>query len=422
MSDNLIAVNIFLDGGLNTYTAPRVTPASTRNIIPFRPDLNRLSPSTSQPESRYIGAFGVTGWATLSGTGLLAYGDYVKIERSKPTTGLKKPGRGAQNHQSVIVRFTTEQGKEIGRLENSSASWISSLMDLGVCKFHGTCVYAPEHIRTNDNVFLQLRCYLLYSAFKSLTLSKLDSNRDTGLFETKETTEERDLRLRQVALLRLFQELNLEPASGDRQKEKQKREALIQQAEATEELLGQQVPSSTVPGLQPSSLPEEEDGKELEQDQLDSLYKKAQSFDFNTPELDPPSTFVLQLRKYQKQALYWMVGKEKNEEARTEGQSMHPLWDAYTFPTKDVDDMDVLVVKGQESFYINEYSGELSLDFPVQEQNCLGGILADGMYFIKQHHHNVLTRYRNGPWQDDRNAEPHSYEQSRLTSIAGSAH
>lgn len=58
---------------------------------------------------------------------------------------------------------------------------------------------------------------------------------------------------------------------------------------------------------------------------------------------------------------------------------MHPLWEEYAWPTKDYDGKDVLQVVDQNSFYVNPYSGELSLKFPVQEQHCLGGILADEM-------------------------------------------
>jgi len=37
------------------------------------------------------------------------------------------------------------------------------------------------------------------------------------------------------------------------------------------------------------------------------------------------------------------------------------------------------IIEGQENFYVNPYSGEMTLDFPAQEQTCLGGILADEM-------------------------------------------
>ncbi|KAK5277125.1 DNA helicase rad5, partial [Exophiala xenobiotica] len=131
-------------------------------------------------------------------------------------------------------------------------------------------------------------------------------------------------------------------------------------------------------GISTPNSDEEEEGEELEEDQLDALYQKAQSFDFNTPEAEPVSTFALDLRKYQKQALHWMLGKERDEQSSKQ-QSMHPLWEEYTWPTKDAGDESLPQVEGQEKFYVNLYSGEISLDFPVQEQNCLGGILADEM-------------------------------------------
>lgn len=87
----------------------------------------------------------------------------------------------------------------------------------------------------------------------------------------------------------------------------------------------------------------------------------------------------MNLRPYQKQSLHWMLAKEKDEKNETREASMHPLWEEYTWPVKDVDDEELPRVEGQESFYVNPYSGEMSLDFPCQEQHCLGGILADEM-------------------------------------------
>ncbi|KAK3105456.1 DNA helicase rad5, partial [Teratosphaeriaceae sp. CCFEE 6253] len=93
----------------------------------------------------------------------------------------------------------------------------------------------------------------------------------------------------------------------------------------------------------------------------------------------------MDLRKYQKQALHWMLSKETSAEQKTANQagerqqSMHPLWEEYLWPTKDAEDKDLPNVKGVGCFYVNPYSGELSLEFPVQEQTCLGGILADEM-------------------------------------------
>lgn len=287
--------------------------------------------------------------------------------------------------QDVVVRFKNAKGEEVGRLQHESAAWISTLLDQRVCVMEGHCIYAPDRIRTNDNIYLQLRCYILRTALEAGNFIKpSDNNRQTGIFEAKETQDEKDLRLRQVALVKLFLEIDLQPSRANATTEKHKRQGILQAAEIAEQYEKSSDKASKTAKTQdnpPSSPPSDdaEDGQELEQDQLDSLYKKAQSFDFDTPEMQPADTFTMDLRKYQKQALHWLVGKEKDQKSDHKEQSMHPLWEEYTWPTKDASDQDLPQVEGQPSFYVNPYSGELSFEFPVQEQNCLGGILADEM-------------------------------------------
>lgn len=347
----------------------------------------------SMPEARYVGAFGVEGWATRSGTGLIRHGDIVKIERQKiqpPTVARKgqiKPGTpqsmprvsaAAAKRVDVIVRFTDASGRELGRLAKDTANWVSTLIDQNICRFEGICVYAPERLRTNETVFLQLKCYMLRAAFFGRTFQLAD-NRAAGFHEKDETTEEKDLRLRQVALVRLFQEINMVPSRGNAAAAKDARKDLLEAADSAEKKAMDKAKAGDNNNGSASPSEEAEEGQELEQDQLDALYKKAQSFDFSTPEAEPADTFAMALRPYQKQSLYWMLAKEKNQ--RTEGRetSMHPLWEEYTWPIKDHDDKDLPVVPGQPCFYVNPYSGDLSLDFPKQEQHCLGGILADEM-------------------------------------------
>lgn len=380
------AVNMYFDGTWRNLRKKGKN-AATQATMKFRqtpqepepPDTrsNGKSLLQSMPESRYIGAFGVEGWATRSGANLLKHGDIVKIERQKIQPP-KKASLAVMKRVDVIVRFTDSKGTEIGRLAKDTANWVSTLLDLKVCKFEGTCVYAPERLRTNDTVFLQLRCSLLKSGFRRPGL-QLSDNRATGLFEEKETTEERDLRLRQVALVRLFQEISLNPSKMNAAAAKHQRQELLDAAELVEKR-EKETPKVKKADAAGSSTPsEDEDGEELQQDQLDALYKKAQSFDFDTPEAEPADTFAMTLRPYQKQALHWMLSKEKNEKAKRREVSMHPLWEEYTWPVKDFDDKDVPRVADQPCFYMNPYSGDLSLEFPVQEQHCLGGILADEM-------------------------------------------
>lgn len=332
------------------------------------------------PAKRYIGSFGAIGWATKSGTGLLKHEERVGIERTKSREPTAKRRVIPNKKQDVVVRFTNSRGEEVGRLENEFAAWISSLIDQNVCSFEATCVYAPDRLRTSETVYLQLQCYLLRSAFDKRKFVKPDNNRDINLFEEKESKDEKELRLRQVGLVKLFEAINLHPSRANETTDKHKRQGLLQAAENAEKKEQNSKPAtgkSTEPGSSPPS-DEAEEGEELEQDQLDSLYKKAQSFDFNTPELQPANTFAMDLRKYQKQALYWMVGKEKDEALKHKEVSMHPLWEEYEWPTQDADNVPLPIIDDQQKFYVNPYSGELSLEFPKQEQNCLGGILADG--------------------------------------------
>lgn len=405
------AINMYLDGSWKTASTPSGSPSATTPIslssrIPLR-DLQPLDPGKkseshsmpavslldTMPECRYVGAYGVGAWATRSGTNFLKHGDKIKIERTKIKLPIKigkggrviQPAKGsaARMRTDIIVRFTTVDGEEIGRLPKETAFWVSTLMDQKVCRFEGTCVFVPDRVRVNDTIYLQLRCYLLKQAFDSRGIIKsLDNNRTTGIFEEKETSEEKELRLRQVALVKLFDEVNLHPCTINETTAKHKREGILQAAEVAEQYDqdadGKKIKRSADGSSSPPEDSEPEEGKELEQDQLDSLYKKAQSFDFGTPTREPADTFGMELRKYQKQALHWMVSKEKDERSDNKEASMHPLWEEYEWPVKDVDDRDVPGVINQRSFYVNPYSGELSLDFPVQEQHCLGGILADG--------------------------------------------
>lgn len=333
------------------------------------------------PTKRYIGAFGAVGWATKSGSGLLRHNEKIGIERVKKPPKLNKAKKVVNlKNPDVMVRFTNEKGEEVGRLENESAAWIAPLIDQKVCGFEGTVVFTPDRIRTGDTVYLQLRGYLLRSAFDKRKFTKPADNREVSIFEEKETSDERDLRMRQIGMVKLFEQINLHPTRENESTEKHKRQGLLAAAEGADKKNKAPKTENGTPGDPTSSPPDEaEEGEELEQDQLDSLYKKAQSFDFDTPTLDPADTFTMDLRKYQKQALFWMVSKEKDESLEGKEDSMHPLWEEYQWPTQDVDNEPLPAIEDQTMFYVNPYSGELSLEFPRQDQNCLGGILADEM-------------------------------------------
>ncbi|KAF1847045.1 uncharacterized protein K460DRAFT_413854 [Cucurbitaria berberidis CBS 394.84] len=397
------AINLYLDGSWNSapFSVPapifqsraqpvQMTIANTLRrtdseaSITSTPGSGNSTPAIlrEMPATRYIGSFGAVGWATKSGLGLLKHNEKIGIERIKTQHKQGKAKRVVNlKKQDTIVRFTNDRGAEVGRLENDSATWISTLMDQKCCSFEGTVVYTPDRIRTGDTIYLQLHGCFLRGAFDKRKFAKPDNNREISIFEEKETSDERDLRLRQVGLVKLFESINLRPTRENENTAKHKRQGLLQAAEKVEKK-DEKLNSKNGTPAEPASSPpsdEVEEGEELEQDQLDSLYKKAQSFDFNTPTLEPADTFRMDLRKYQKQALFWMVGKEKDESLMHKETSMHPLWEEYQWPVEDADSQPVPAIEDQTMFYVNPYSGELSLEFPRQEQSCLGGILADEM-------------------------------------------
>ncbi|KAL4973153.1 SNF2 family N-terminal domain-containing protein [Aspergillus desertorum] len=349
----------------------RITPAKngTGPVTETNPRLK------SQPSRRYVGAFGVGAWATRSGPGLIKHGETVNIERarSQPLSTRGRTGKLRVNQKGdVLTRFTNNAGQEIGRLPRQTAEWVSTLLDQNICEFRGVCVFAPDRLRVNDTIYLQLRCFMRIEAFQPKALHQtLDDNRATTIFEQEESTEEKQLRLRQVALVQLFDEIGLKSTTQDDETKKQRKEGLLRAAEMSDQEAMKLSKSDN------NDFGDEEPA-ELQQDQLDALYKKAQSFDFSMPEAQPPPSFAMDLRKYQKQALYWMLSKEKDKKSGRE-VSMHPLWEEYNWPLRDVDDKDLPIIEGIDHFYVNPYSGELSLEFPAQEQHCLGGILADEM-------------------------------------------
>lgn len=314
------------------------------------------------PSKRYIGSFGAAAWATKSGTGLLKHDEKVRIERIKPQPRLNKAKKVIQlKKPDIVVRFTNERGEEVGRLDNDTATWVSVLLDQNVCSFEGSVVYTPEKLRTGDTIYLQLRGYFLRTAFDIRKFAKPDNNREINLFEEKESSDERDLRLRQVGLVKLFEAISLQPTHENETTAKHKRQGLLQAAETDEKKGDKPKPKSgtstaySTPADPTSSPPPEEaeEGEELEQDQLDSLYKKAQSFDFNTPTMEPANTFRMDLRKYQKQALFWMVSKEKDQSIEDRETSMHPLWEEYLWPTHDANNQPVPTVEDQNMFYLS---------------------------------------------------------------------
>lgn len=362
-SNNSIAHPV--DSQAARSVVPKLMKVRSNNDIPARKDLAG-GPNWKR---RYIGTFGTQGYLTSS-TQLKAE-QKLKITRQTPshfvskTKTSSKASRPYSNGESklktnYLTRFCLPDGTEIGRLEQQTAVMLSTLIDLNICAFEATVIFAPERVRIGSNVDLMVSCFIKRSAFQ---LTSTPSMTDPMVSDSAETAEEKMLKLRRFSLVKLLSSIGLKPCAGP--------ESLDEVAQMVEAAVDEKPAKKAAPGS--SSDDEKEDGEELQADQLDSLYSKAQTFDHNMPQMEVASTFDFTLKPYQKQALHWMVNKEKHgsEEGR-KIESMHPLWQEFNMPN----DSGALQ---NESFYLNPYSGEISLQFPKAMDECKGGILADEM-------------------------------------------
>ncbi|KIL01052.1 hypothetical protein PAXRUDRAFT_128489 [Paxillus rubicundulus Ve08.2h10] len=395
----------------NTSSPP---PAAIRSSPP--PAKKRRLSSTAKPAAlssrvgnAYLGSFLVgNAWSTVKGKGYIKPGDEIRIERDslddasssaasfrkgkKKETGdrgkkkqlslkamLKpQPTKFGKRKIDTVVRLTNKGGFEFGRLPQDISAWVSKLLDMGMISFKGsTMVDCPTVLHSGADLIVSLSVFISASAFKSPSTSSSAPLRPKVMFgQGQETEDEQTLRDRKTALLALFDAVNLRPRRG------------------AQALKGDQISDgNTEQPTELASTPSEkktmntemvgdeeeieaEDSEELSDNQLDLIYRKAQLNDRTMAEMDPPSTFTLTLREYQKQALMWMQSMESGEVSAREATSMHPLWSEYVFPAEPRNGV-IDLTDDEKPFYYNPYSGELSLDFPTAERKLKGGILAD---------------------------------------------
>jgi DNA repair protein RAD5 len=361
-----IAVNLFLDhnsreaegtNALITEDSMAHSEVSAKSIdVPVSSEPANVEPITEDWDSRLIGSFQAEVWATRSGR-VVQYQEKLSIERSPVAAASKSlPSSNRRPKEDFIVRAINSKGFDIARLSENDARIVALLIDTGICKFSATCIFADDWVRTGDYMIIQIDCYMLRSAFhggvqfsdaalRALGRKPVKETPLSHFDNSKENQHEKIMRLRKAALNGLFVKLNMIPDASESEFSK------------AAERMGSQVPRES----------DDEEEEELNQNQLDSLYKNSESADAHLPELEPASTFKFTLRQYQKKGLNWMVRRENEGEDEETTTKMHPLWQAIDWP------------EHHGSFYANLYSGELSLEYPRQKKTVQGGILADEM-------------------------------------------
>ncbi|PWN49493.1 hypothetical protein IE53DRAFT_380504 [Violaceomyces palustris] len=366
--------------------------------------------------------------------------------------------------EDYIVRFSNLRGFEVGRMPLEVAVWMSKLMDYDLAEFEGSVVDCPDSLTVGCDVILQVKAYVRYEAFFTSYAGSLQDNAsgfESFRMETAETISEKNLRERKVSMLRLFRACDLKPSLTNSLLKTHKStsdfgseamldhfggdvQASVDRANPSEPkkcpptLTGKRSGSS--PGLDPSEPisvdddgnvkselgdEQENDGTEVTINQLDQVYSKAQLHDSDLPEEEPPDSFAMELRPYQKQALGWMKGMERAQPQRNDANddgrelSLHPLWEQYDFPI-DFDNPsgnEQLLASNTKSFYFNPYTGDLSLDFQKSSKGSRGGILADEMGLGKTIMVASLIHANRGPAVEEGESEsdedPYRQTQSR---------
>ncbi|KAG2736398.1 hypothetical protein G9P44_000488 [Scheffersomyces stipitis] len=365
---------------------------------------------------RFIGSVDVQAWATRPTMQPLQYSDRLIIKRLIP--------RKSTINNSSIIRLCTvpkntmDTGREIGRIPEDLTRIFAPLIDLDIAFFEATVLETTKRrLSTGDSFIIQIDIYLQNTAFKFKQFDD-DDAQDSKRQRTQaiklnfnfatESEGEATLRLRQFALSKLFERLEIKPTrtldgnttsadvedtSLELSTQNPEDEAIVLDSDNEIDVDAEQVKPIDSVNL----------------DQLKEFYQaNNQSKLLNSlPETTTPpkENFSLDLRAYQKHGLSWMLTREKEHDllekiAAENGDTafstqsrttvressegiLNPLWRRYKWPknlsfkaqkkTEEAED------NNDRYFYANMYNGEMSQEKPIIKSSLKGGILADEM-------------------------------------------
>ncbi|KAI4382285.1 hypothetical protein MLD38_008266 [Melastoma candidum] len=320
---------------------------------------NELFVDSDESEWWFVGCCEVSGLSTCKGRSLKP-GDEVlftfpsKKGGGSPSTGKFGKGRGAAVACSEILRFSSRELGEIGRVPNEWARCLLPLVRDKKVKIEGRCKSAPNVLGIMSTVVLSMSVYINSSTVRN--------QRQTLVNLTSGSSDESVVH----PLPNLFRLLGLTP---------------FKKAELTpSDLITRKRPSNlkTSMGLLPPPLRvnkssnihqgdnDVENDVPLSDSDVDKLVGAGDNSQLE--EMDPPCALLCELRPYQKQALGWMVQLEKGCHVDDAATTLHPCWEAYRL----ADRRDIVI-------YLNTFSGDATVEFPSMLQMAHGGILADAM-------------------------------------------
>lgn len=399
---------------------------------------------------RYVGSVQAEILVTRSGSNLVTYGEKLAIKSGVARKAPKGKGRKASTAQQDHIQYVeNSKGLEIGKFLGDFSNMISTLANTDVAEFQATVIFADSFLRTGDTFYIQLNCFLKKSAFDLSIYNSLNTqtslrsrespgqinsaydagytgaavfNRKRnldfrsadktssfhGFNNTNESPDEHLEKRKQQSLVSLFRYLALEPIYKHASRKNSpidqidKSKFLEQLEKAAEINLSQSATKETIESGDNNDENDDSmtDEQLVDQQQLDTVYGRTSEAQYaKLKEMDPPETFKMELRPYQKKGLSWMVQRESEDtyigdvadmdENGIVIEPMHPLWQEFEWPEipsefdldrKNIEDYaGDSVPYGPAQFYANLYSGEMSLKFPRQKKAARGGILADEM-------------------------------------------
>lgn len=190
------------------------------------------------------------------------------------------------------MRFAVN-GREIGRLPREVAQYISTFLDLGLCVFEGSLVWCEPTLKIGDDIILAIKCYMLPAAMHSNSILNTTPQPKKRAFDR---SIQDPLVLKKFALIQMFRNLGLQPVRSSIQKlnvaKKNTWDMILQSVNTKDE-------TDTTAHEDEANLDEEEE-KEVTDDQLNTIYEKAQVFDSQIQAMEQPKTMALELKEYQK--------------------------------------------------------------------------------------------------------------------------
>lgn len=394
------------DSNRNNNEAKKCSLGSNENDTPTP---SNLVDNSLEASSRCSGSIGSEWWflncSELAGLSTckgrrMKSGDEVfftfplKKSPNSPSPG-KLTGRGRQMGAcSEIVRFSTKESGEVGRIPNEWARCLLPLVRDKKVKIEGFCKAAPDVLGIMDTILLSISVYINSSMFRKC--------QQTSLRAASNSSEESVVH----ALPTLFRLLGLTP---------------FKKAEfSPDDLYTRKRPleskdNSGIPGLlshvkfkNPSPNGNEVENEESISDtDLDNIVGVGDNSYLE--ERDPPSTLQCELRPYQRQALHWMIQLEKGPCMDEAGTTLHPCWNAYR-----------LADKRELVIYLNAFTGDATTEFPSTLKMARGGILADAMGLGKtiMTIALLLAHSEKGLLASSQSTSQHYHESSEISSIS----